>query len=155
MGKGGSGIEKGRMLQCRKTPGTAEDTPEHLTALLNPDQHVRSQALDHLHYAVHHQTTLYTATIPAALYVAGILPDSRTAWPVDLPGPMRAALLGWLGSVADQADDEAAGRKPGAPGPSAPTPRRSNRVRARHPLPQPGRTPSRTRPARRRPRDVP
>ncbi|MFF2061908.1 hypothetical protein ACFVWZ_08920 [Streptomyces sp. NPDC058200] len=91
--------------------GTAEDTPAHLVGLLDTDQRVRSQALDHLHYAMHHQNTLYTATIPAALYVAGILPDPRTARPVDkerhdLPGPLRAALLGWLDSVADAADDE-------------------------------------------------
>ncbi|GAA3013073.1 hypothetical protein JCM13580A_38710 [Streptomyces drozdowiczii] len=92
--------------------GTAEDTPTQLVALLNVDQRVRSQALDHLHHVVHHQNTLYAATAPAALYVAAILLDPRTALPIekgprDFPGPMRAELLGWLDSVANAADDQA------------------------------------------------
>lgn len=92
--------------------GRAEDTPAQLVALLDDDQRTRSQALDHLHYVVHHQQTLYDATVPATLYVAAILPDPRTALPVDkragsFPGPMRAELLGWLNSVADAVSDEA------------------------------------------------
>ncbi|MFE5742448.1 hypothetical protein [Streptomyces celluloflavus] len=63
-------------------------------------------------YAVHHQNTLYSATIPAALYVAGVLADPRTTVPVDkkphdFPGPLRTSLLGWLNSVVKEADDEA------------------------------------------------
>ncbi|MEU5158722.1 hypothetical protein AB0G74_03810 [Streptomyces sp. NPDC020875] len=93
--------------------GPATDTPAHLAGLLDADQGVRSRALDHLHYEVHHQQTLYTATVPAVLYVAGVLPDPRTDRPVDkgphdFPGSLRAGLLGWLGSVADQVGDEAA-----------------------------------------------
>ncbi|MFI2211889.1 hypothetical protein [Streptomyces sp. NPDC020141] len=42
---------------------------------------MRSRALGHLHYKVNHQQTLYTATAPAVLYVAGILPDPRTDQP--------------------------------------------------------------------------
>ncbi|WP_329128235.1 hypothetical protein [Streptomyces sp. NBC_01465] len=92
--------------------GTAEDTPRWLAALLDDDPRGRARALDHLHYDVHHQNTLYSATVPAALYVAGILADPRTAVPGEkeaqtFPGPMRAELLGWLGSVADEAGDEA------------------------------------------------
>ncbi|MFE9174185.1 hypothetical protein ACFYNZ_32885 [Streptomyces kebangsaanensis] len=92
--------------------GTAEDTPAQLIALLADDQHTRSLALDHLHHVVHHQNTLYAATVPAALYVAAILLGPRTALPVDkrphdFPGPLRAELLGWLNSVADAADDQA------------------------------------------------
>ncbi|MFF1838967.1 hypothetical protein ACFVXE_32995 [Streptomyces sp. NPDC058231] len=92
--------------------GTAEDTPAQLVALLDDDQRVRSHALDHLHHVVHHQNTLYVATAPAALYVAAVLPDPRTAVPVDkrphdFPGPMRAELLGWLNSVADAAGNQA------------------------------------------------
>ncbi|WP_433892471.1 hypothetical protein [Streptomyces sp. CA-111067] len=92
--------------------GPAEDAPEMLTGLLNADQRVRSRALDYLHHVVHHQNTLYEATVPAALYVAAVLTDPRTALPVDkkprdFPGPMRAELLGWLGSVAHAADEEA------------------------------------------------
>lgn len=91
--------------------GTAEDTPAQLVALLGADQAVRSRALDHLHHVVHHQNTLYAATVPAALYVAAILRDPRTTRPVDkepraFPGPLRAELLEWLASVADAADDE-------------------------------------------------
>jgi hypothetical protein len=93
--------------------GSAEDTPKNLAALLDADQKVRSKALQHLHHAVHHQNTLYTATIPTALYVAAVLADPRIDSPVDkerhsFPGPMRAELLGWLGSVAEAAGDEAA-----------------------------------------------
>ncbi|GAA2244434.1 hypothetical protein GCM10010145_09100 [Streptomyces ruber] len=84
-----------------------------LTGLLDADEGVRSRALGGLHHVVHHQNTLYTATPPAALYVAGILGEARALWsleknPHSFPGPMRAELLGWLGSVANEADDEAA-----------------------------------------------
>ncbi|MFD9565808.1 hypothetical protein [Streptomyces sp. NPDC059994] len=90
--------------------GPAEDTPQMLAQLLGSDQRGRSEALDYLHHVVHHQNTLYEATVPAALYVAAILSDPRTCLPVahDFPGPLRAALLGWLGSVSDAASDEIA-----------------------------------------------
>ncbi|WP_326793711.1 hypothetical protein OHA79_49015 (plasmid) [Streptomyces sp. NBC_00841] len=93
--------------------GTAEDVPQMLLGLMDTDLRVRSKALSHLHQVVHHQNTLYTATAPAAVYVAAILGDARTLQAVEkgphgFPGPMRAELLGWLGSVANEADDEAA-----------------------------------------------
>ncbi|MER5887742.1 hypothetical protein ABT160_28330 [Streptomyces sp. NPDC001941] len=93
--------------------GPAGDTPRMLTRLLDADQRVRTEALEYLHHVVHHQNTLYGVTVPAALYVAAILADSRAGWCYDkqhqdFPGPVRAALLGWLGSVADAAGDEAA-----------------------------------------------
>ncbi|MEU6509704.1 hypothetical protein [Streptomyces sp. NPDC046942] len=93
--------------------GPANDVPEMLTGLTDVDEGVRSRALDDLHHVVHHQNTLYTATAPAALYVAGILGDARSLRSVEKnphssPGPMRAELLGWLDSVANEADDEAA-----------------------------------------------
>ncbi|MEV1026814.1 hypothetical protein [Streptomyces sp. NPDC050264] len=92
--------------------GPAADVPEMLTALLDVDEGVRSRALDDLHHVVHHQNTLYTATAPTALYTAGILDDERSLWSVEktphsFPGPLRAELLGWLGSVANEATDEA------------------------------------------------
>lgn len=92
--------------------GTAEDTPAQLVALLDAGQGVRSRALDHLDHAVLHQCTLYSATAPAALYVAGILTDPRTAVPVGatpraIPGPLRAELLDWLDSAANEVTDEA------------------------------------------------
>ncbi|WP_318208536.1 hypothetical protein [Streptomyces sp. SJL17-1] len=93
--------------------GMAQDVPQILRDLMGTDVRVRSEALSRLHHLVHHQNTLYTATAPAALYVAGILGDARTLEAVEkrphsFPGPMRAELLGWLDSVADAADDEAA-----------------------------------------------
>ncbi|MDX2558642.1 hypothetical protein PV371_03100 [Streptomyces sp. TX20-6-3] len=92
---------------------TAEDVPQILLDLVDADPRVRSKALSRLHQVVHHQNTLYTATAPAAMYVAGILGDARTLETVEkephaFPGPMRAELLGWLDSVADAADDETA-----------------------------------------------
>ncbi|WP_326735980.1 hypothetical protein [Streptomyces sp. NBC_01022] len=93
--------------------GTAEDVPQILLDLMHTDLRVRSQALSRLHHVVHHQNTLYTATAPAALYVAGILGDARTLEAVDkerhaFPGPMRVELLGWVDSVANAAGDAAA-----------------------------------------------
>ncbi|MFJ7326578.1 hypothetical protein ACIQVN_10060 [Streptomyces cyaneofuscatus] len=93
--------------------GTAEDVPQILLDLMDADLRVRSKALSRLHHVVHHQNTLYTATAPAAVYVAGILSDVRTLETVEkephaFPGPMRAELMGWLDSVANAADDETA-----------------------------------------------
>ncbi|MFJ9774351.1 hypothetical protein ACIRVF_24450 [Kitasatospora sp. NPDC101157] len=93
--------------------GPAADVPVNLAALLDPDRRRRTDALAFLNYVVHHQNTLYEATAPAAVYVAGILSDSRTTRPIDLgrhdpAGPLRAALLRWLGSVAAEAGDSAA-----------------------------------------------
>lgn len=47
---------------------------------------------------LHHQNTLYEATVPAALFVAAILPDPRTTRAIDkdrhsFPGCLRAELL--------------------------------------------------------------
>jgi hypothetical protein len=84
-----------------------------LTALLDPDQSIRTSALGYLHGTLHHQNTLYEATVPAALYVAAILSDPRTTSTVaknrhSFPGCMRASLLRWIASVADEVTDEAA-----------------------------------------------
>ncbi|MEU2597794.1 hypothetical protein ABZ669_11185 [Streptomyces hirsutus] len=84
-----------------------------LTALLDPDQGVRTRALGYLHGTLHHQNTLYDATVPAALYVAAILPDPRTNSAVtknrhSFPGCMRAELLRWIASVASEVTDEVA-----------------------------------------------
>ncbi|MFI9630438.1 hypothetical protein [Streptomyces sp. NPDC052042] len=91
--------------------GTAEKTPAQLVALLDADQGVRSMAIDRLDHAVLHQGTLYSATAPAARYVAGMLTDSRTAVPVGAtprtyPGPLHAELLDWLYSAANEVTDE-------------------------------------------------
>ncbi|MCW8100730.1 hypothetical protein OG288_22740 [Streptomyces tauricus] len=83
-----------------------------LAALSDPDQGVRTKALDYLYGTLHHQNTLYSATVPTALYVAALLADPRTAWSIDkergsFPGPMRAELLAWIASVANEVTDEA------------------------------------------------
>ncbi|WP_339131490.1 hypothetical protein WJM95_22195 [Streptomyces sp. f51] len=90
--------------------GQAANAPEILVALLDEDQGVRTRALENLHCILHHQGTMYEATVPTAQYVAAILPDPRTVLSVDktrrsFPGCIRAELLGWLGSVADAVTD--------------------------------------------------
>jgi len=81
-----------------------------LVALLDADQRVRTKALDNVHGILHHQNTIYEATVPTAKYVAAVLPDPRTALPVDkdhraFPGCMRAELLAWIGSIANEVTD--------------------------------------------------
>lgn len=90
--------------------GRATDAPKMLVALLDTDQSVRTKALDDLHGVLHHQNTIYDATVPTALYVAAILPDPRTIRPVDkdhraFPGNMRAELLAWIASVSNEVTD--------------------------------------------------
>lgn len=90
--------------------GPATDVPAILTMLLDANQSVRTVGLNDLFDRVHHQNTLYEATVPAALYVAAILPDSRTARAIDkdrrsFPGCLRAELLAWIASVAEEVTD--------------------------------------------------
>lgn len=90
--------------------GPAQDTPLRLVQLLDEDPEVQAGALDMLDMSVLHQQSLYSATAPAALYVAAVLNDPRTmtihdnyaAWD-ERPRPLRAALLEWLGMIADSA----------------------------------------------------
>ncbi|WP_234328075.1 hypothetical protein [Streptomyces sp. NRRL S-37] len=60
---------------------------------------------------VSHQNTIYEATAPVALYVAGILshPAAMTLRPYR-SAPIRATLLNWLVSTAYDASDEIVGR---------------------------------------------
>lgn len=105
--------------------GAAHDTPLRLCQLLDEDSEVQAGALGMLDMSVLHQESLYSATAPAALYMAAILDDPRTlaqhenysTWD-DRPRPLRAALLDWLGQVADSAaygetTGEADGNAPG------------------------------------------
>ncbi|OPG02751.1 hypothetical protein B1R27_31250 [Streptomyces sp. GKU 895] len=90
--------------------GSAEDTPPYLCQLLNEDPEAQAEALGMLDMSVLHQGSLYTSTAPAALFVAAILTDPRTSaehesffpWD-DRTRPLRAALLDWLGNIADSA----------------------------------------------------
>ncbi|MFD8076018.1 HEAT repeat domain-containing protein [Streptomyces sp. NPDC059718] len=97
--------------------GPADGTPDDLLGLLHDDPEVQAESLGRLEMSVLHQGSLYSATAPAALFVAGILGDPRTlavhesyfSWD-DRVRPLRAALLEWLGELADSAayeEDEA------------------------------------------------
>lgn len=103
----------------------AQDTPLRLLQLLDEDPEVPAGALELLDMSVLHQESLYSTTAPAALYVAAVLNGPRTlarhescfAWD-DQPRPLRAALLEWLGRIADSAaygetSDEEDGNDPG------------------------------------------
>ncbi|MFD4878473.1 hypothetical protein ACFWOB_34580 [Streptomyces sp. NPDC058420] len=91
--------------------GFAAEAPKLLAELVAPDQSTRTKALDYLHHTLHHQNTLYEATVPAALCVAAILPNPRISRTVDknhgsFPGCVRTELLLWIASVADAVTDE-------------------------------------------------
>ncbi|MFF0864110.1 hypothetical protein ACFYUV_20285 [Nonomuraea sp. NPDC003560] len=86
--------------------GPADDTPAALADLLLGTPEAQAKAVRHLNDPVHHQDTLYSATGPAALYVAAILSDPRTDTlvPSREDGqwyPLRQELLEWLGSITD------------------------------------------------------
>jgi hypothetical protein len=88
----------------------ASDTPGQLVQLLSEDPERCGDALGYLDAVLLHQGSIYSATAPSAEFVAGILDDPRTlvrcesALPWDERSrPLRAALLEWLGSVADSA----------------------------------------------------
>ncbi|KOG34994.1 hypothetical protein ADK34_06665 [Streptomyces viridochromogenes] len=85
--------------------GPAEESPALLVGLLADDLSTQARALRHLEDPIHHQNSVYSATVPAALFVAAALKDPSTATALPAPGggqkQVRAALLDWLESVAD------------------------------------------------------
>jgi hypothetical protein len=93
-------------------PGQARDTPEILAALLDDSPAVRTAAVADLSGLLTRQDYVYSATAPAAVYVARILSDERClevgpyfhsgySHPGGAaPRPLRQALLEWLCSVA-------------------------------------------------------
>ncbi|WP_051902227.1 hypothetical protein [Streptomyces xanthophaeus] len=87
--------------------GSGECLPEVLARLLEPDPKVQVTALSELSELVGHQSTVYEATAPVAMYVAGILahPATMTLRPYRNV-PVRATLLNWLASTAYDASDE-------------------------------------------------
>ncbi|WP_460491325.1 hypothetical protein [Dactylosporangium cerinum] len=96
--------------------GPATELPAVLVRLLDGDPSARMAALQYIE-RINHQNTIYPATAPAAVYLAAILPDPRTAAPVPLavdhrgivgPRPLRAVLLDQLGDMADDVGDEVA-----------------------------------------------
>lgn len=96
--------------------GPAVTTADDLLGLLGEDPETQAESLGRLEMSVLHQGSLYSATAPAALFIAGVLPHPRTLavhksffpWD-DRVRPLRAALLEWLGQFAESAafDDEA------------------------------------------------
>lgn len=92
--------------------GSGADAPERLAPLLTGGTCERRHALDYLYGAILHQGTVYPATVPAALFVAGILDrpelddlarDSVSEATGAAPCPLRRTLLGFLTEVADSA----------------------------------------------------
>ncbi|MET9609859.1 hypothetical protein ABZZ17_33140 [Streptomyces sp. NPDC006512] len=91
--------------------GSGEDIPVSLCSLVDEDPEVRSEALAALDMGVLHQGSLYTVTAPAALFVAAILDhpmglaehEGHFPWDDGPPRSLRAALLVWLGQVAESA----------------------------------------------------
>ncbi|MEV7526481.1 hypothetical protein [Streptomyces sp. NPDC091371] len=75
--------------------------------MLEPDPKVQVTALSELSELVGHQNSIYEATAPVAMYVAGILahPAAMTLRPYRNV-PIRATLLNWLVSTAYDASDE-------------------------------------------------
>ncbi|MFJ5921293.1 hypothetical protein ACIQF6_01670 [Kitasatospora sp. NPDC092948] len=75
--------------------------------MLDPDPKVQVVALSELSELVGHQNSIYEATAPAVVYVAGILahPAAMNLRPYRNV-PIRAALLNWLASMAYDASDE-------------------------------------------------
>jgi hypothetical protein len=93
-------------------PG-AWDARPFLAGLLDPDPAVRVAALNGLE-PVRHQNTIYEATVPAILYIAGILPEAAAL--SVRPGrsdpgqgsrsrTITALLLDWIADVSRDADD--------------------------------------------------
>ncbi|MFF3677672.1 hypothetical protein ACFYYS_27315 [Streptomyces sp. NPDC002120] len=91
-------------------PDVAPETPVILRELLDDDPRVQGYALRCLAEALTNGDVFYTATAPAARYVAAVLGDPRTLAQVtdrseyevyDLgpqtPFPLRAGLMTWLG----------------------------------------------------------
>ncbi|MFK0110902.1 hypothetical protein [Streptomyces sp. NPDC091217] len=91
--------------------GSGEDLPKVLAKLLEPDPKVQVTTLWELGELVGHQNTIYEATAPAVMYVAGILthPAAMTRRPYR-DSPIRATLLGWLASTLHDASDEIVAR---------------------------------------------
>ncbi|WP_445269441.1 hypothetical protein [Streptomyces sp. DSM 41634] len=93
-------------------PDVAPETPVILRELLDDDPRVQGYALRCLAEALTRGNVFYTATAPAARYVAAVLGDPRTLAQVtdrsayevpesgpQTPFPLRAGLMNWLGDA--------------------------------------------------------
>ncbi|MEU4353218.1 hypothetical protein [Streptomyces virginiae] len=97
-------------------PDVAPATPVILLELLDEDPVIQGRAFRDLVEAHTRQQVFYTATAPAARFVAAVLGDPRTLAQVtdrcaqeedglgpQTPFPLRAGLLGWLGDSVVEA----------------------------------------------------
>lgn len=86
------------------------ETPIKLAGLASGDPDAVRIALNHLWDELIHQSTLYSATAPAALYVAALVSDPQCRESIT-PGweagkyPLRAKLLEWLADIAYEISD--------------------------------------------------
>ncbi|MET7977206.1 hypothetical protein ABZW44_30070 [Streptomyces mirabilis] len=100
-------------------PNIAPATPVVLRQLLDNDTGKQGAALRDLQQAVTHSNTFYSATAPAATFVAAVLGHPRTLAEVTDQRPwdaanfgeeprflLRVGLLNWLGSTAWDANEE-------------------------------------------------
>ncbi|MEE6257681.1 hypothetical protein [Plantactinospora sonchi] len=98
-----SGLEHAYGPACPETPTT-------LAGLVSGEPDAVRIALNHLSDELIHQTTLFSATVPAALYVAALVSDPECRESVT-PGwetgryPLRAKLLDWLEAIAYEISD--------------------------------------------------
>ncbi|MFI7533724.1 hypothetical protein [Streptosporangium sp. NPDC049376] len=106
MSRPGNGLGEPDWSRLFHAYGVAVDVPAHLDALVGDDERARVKAVDHLWAAVIHQGTPWSATPPAALVVAGLLSDPRTARHRVASAPLRAVLLDFLGEVGEAAQPE-------------------------------------------------
>ncbi|MER7208161.1 hypothetical protein ABT340_13925 [Streptosporangium sp. NPDC000239] len=106
MSRPGNGLGEPDWSRLFHAYGVAVDVPAHLDALAGDDERARVKAVDHLWAAVIHQGTPWSATPPAALVVAGLLSDPRTARRRVASAPLRAVLLDFLGEVGEAAQPE-------------------------------------------------
>lgn len=83
--------------------GVADDTPGHLRNLASPQAAERQAALTHLHSAILHQGTIYSAT-PAAVGVITTLLRDVTARAA-LDADTLAALVAFLGQVGSSLNE--------------------------------------------------
>jgi hypothetical protein len=70
--------------------GSAAGTPALLAGLLADDAGTQAKALRHLNGPVHHQNTIYSTTVPAAVYVVR---DPRAATEQSLRAVLSVAAL--------------------------------------------------------------
>lgn len=72
--------------------GSAEDVPEWIRGLIDPDPAVREESLDAMYGSVHHQGDVYDSTVAAVPFLI----EALTA--PDVPG--RAEIASLLASIA-------------------------------------------------------